>query len=219
MLVRMKPEQAIFIDKLLKTTRSEYIVFEVDTILQIILTTHDMSQMTVIKLESGFFEEFQNRERLIVSTQMKKFYEQNMKELIFEITEDKIKFEYRFSGITTRRNYYCLHPDIFDIDFEQKYTLDLDLARLRRVLAGIKDKNIKIKIDDQIFFYGKTTSITIPGTYFEAEFEIEAEKFKSVLSVADLFYEHKITLPVDFSPVNFTYRMPDVLFTTFISTE
>ena len=219
MYIRLTSEKALFIDKLIKTTKSEYIVFEIDTILQIVLISPDISQMTVVKFEPEFFEEFKCEKRMVVSTQMKKFHVPNMKELRIELFENQICFEHRFTDVTTKKTYLYLHPDIFDIDFHHKFSLELDLPGLKRVISGLKDKEIKVKIGESITFSSATTTISIPGTDFEAEFEIDSEKFKNVIGVSDLFYEHKLNIPEEFSPVNFVYRLPDVLFTTFISTE
>ena len=125
------------------------------------------------------------------------------------------------------------------------------MAGLKRIITGMKDKQLKVKIREEneslITFLGKTTEISVPVVQSEFhnktcsadleklkntetfedleknvkafEFSIDSEKLKSVLCVAELFYEAEINITEDLTPVNFIFRSPDVFYTTFISTE
>lgn len=280
MLASISPDKAIFLDKLIKTTKADYIIFEIDSIVQMTLITADLSQMTIIKLEQSFFEQFTSNARLTVSTSIKKFYELNMKALKLEITESTITFEYLMSEICFKRSYYCLSPDIFDLDFYASFSCNFDMANIKRIVGMIKDKEIKIKIEQNnsqnknennnqksdseynnddnnqksdsndnnynndnynnynnininninlnktVKFLGKTIEIEMKIEIIHNslvnnnfEFLVDSEKLKSTLYIADLFYETAMNISEDLTPVNFIYKLPDVFFSTFISTE
>lgn len=168
MHLKISPEKALFIDRLLKSTKTELITLEVDTLMQIVLTSPDMSHMTVIKFEASFFEEFSNTSHLLVGLQMHQssrcinhsrnqeensinrpsgfFYVRGMKELRVEIAENKITFEHTLPGIVSRRSYYCLSPEVFDIGFSTLRTVEFDMAGVKRLVYQIKDKEVVIGI-------------------------------------------------------------------------
>ncbi len=73
-LLKLSSEKALFLDKLIRTNRSDFILFEIDSIVQITLISSDLSQMIIIKLERSFFELFECNCKLTFSILPEKIF-------------------------------------------------------------------------------------------------------------------------------------------------
>lgn len=77
-------EKVLFLDKVIKSTKSEYMIFEVEMSINIYLYSTDLSQMSIIRLDKEFFDNFEATEaervkRTVFAIPYRKLHEQNMK--------------------------------------------------------------------------------------------------------------------------------------------
>lgn len=215
----LSPENTALLDKLIKSTKTEMINIEVDSIFQIYLTSPDLSQLTIIKLEPSFFESFESVMPRQVSFPVKKLYESNMKALTVTLNDYTISLEYIFDTMKYTKTFDCLEAEIFDLEFQCEREVAIELPGLKRILKEIKDKQIKIEMRDSFKISGKHVEISIPLTDLDVEFIVDTEKFKSIVQVSDHFYTIKFNLSSEVSPLNITMEAPEMFLSTFISVE
>ncbi|ELA41022.1 uncharacterized protein VICG_01904 [Vittaforma corneae ATCC 50505] len=215
----LSPENTILLDKLIKSTKTEMISIEVDSIFQIYLISPDLSQLTIIKLEPSFFESFENTVLIQVSFPVRKLYKQNIKALQITLNDYTINLEYIFNAMKHTQTFDCLEAEIFDLDFQCEREIEIKLPGLKRILREIKDKQIKIEMKDSFKISGQHVEISIPQTNLDVDFTVDTEKFKSIVKISDHFYTIKFNLPAEISPLNITMEAPEIFLSTFISIE
>lgn len=219
MLFTLSPEKTLLLDRLIRTTKSEMISIEVASMLQIHLTAPDLSQMTIIRLECCFFEDFENQTHVRFAIPRRKFYEQNMKELKVSLDKGKVVLEYIFNTMKYTKTFCCLDAEIFDIDFNTDMVIDIELQALKKVLGDIKDKKVKIQQGDALKICGQSIEISIQLQGEEKEFVIDTEKLKAIVQASDMFYGGKMSFSSEDSPMSIILESPDMQLTTFISIE
>ncbi|KAM0680209.1 hypothetical protein GINT2_001593 [Glugoides intestinalis] len=219
MIFTLSPEKTLLLDRLIRTTKSEMICIEADSTLQVHLTAPDLSQMTIIRLESCFFEEFENRSHVRFAIPRRKFYETNMKKLKVSLEKEKVVLDYTFNTMKYRKSFCSLDAEIFDIKFNTNTVIDIELHALKKVLGDIKDKKIKIQQGDKLKICGQNIEISIQLQGEEKEFVIDTEKLKAIIQASDIFYSGKMSFSSEDSPLSIILESPEMQLTTFISIE
>lgn len=219
----LSPENTLFLDKLIRTTDTEFITLTWDSFLEVQLTTPDLSQLTIVKLQDAFFEELHGSGS--VSIPLTRFYHPSMKSLRVSITEETLYdstsrymvMEYAYADIRHTKRLGCLSVDVFDLDFAAKRSFGISLCGLGSILGkGI----LEIAIGNQLVIRGKMMEVCLNcSSSKEIRFGVEADRLKRVLAVADRFYESSLCFSEEPSPLNIVFQMPEVHYSTFISTE
>lgn len=215
----LSSEKTILLDKLIRSTKTELITMEVDSLVQIYLAPSDLSQLTIIKLDPSFFETFENSTYKLVSFPVIAFHESNMKSLDFQLEEHRVILEYHFDKMKHIKTFDSLEAEIFDIEFRGERGVEVDLPGLKRVLKELKGKNLRIRMGEYLRILGHDVEISMPQASMEAEFSINTEKFKLLVLISNNFYATKFGFSADLSPLNITMEGPDVSLSTFISIE
>lgn len=228
MFCKLSPERTLLLDKLIRTTKSEFLTFEIDSIFQIQLITADLSHMTLIKLESHFFDEFVNERSLLFSIPTRRFYESNMKELNMRMMDDRrIVFEYYFKEAKYIKTVEYLEAEVFDLQFEIKKSVEMEGSMMKRMIGEIKGKEMKIRMTGRMIrMEGGNVEIESTSIYdndtddktVNREFKIDVEKLKNVIQITDQFYNCRINFTEEESPVNIVFESPEMTMSTFIST-
>lgn len=219
----LSPENTLFLDRLVRTTDSEFITFSWASSLEVQLTAPDLSQLTIIRLQPTFFEELQDGPLDTVSIPTTRFHQPSMKSLRVSVSEARrgsksVRLEYAYVDIKHTKTLNCLSVDMFDLDFVTKKSFGVCLAGI----GGILGKGaLEVSIGSELMIQGKTTRISVEG-YESCEkirFVIEADRLRNILSVADRFYESSLCFSEEQSPLNIVLQAPEVHYSTFVSIE
>lgn len=241
MYCKLNPERTLLLDKLIRTTKSEFITFEIDSIFQIQLITADMSHMTLIKLESQFFDEFVNDRTILASISARKLYESNMKELEMKIVDNqRMVLEYQLKDAKHIKKVECLEADVFDLQFQIKRSIEVDGSSMKRVLGEMKGKDMMMEIGEKLRMVGGNVEIesinmnmneskdkkiesktaeSKTTEYKTVEFKVDVEKLKSIMQITDQFYNCRFNFTEEVTPLNIMFESPEMTMSTFISTE
>lgn len=221
MFFALSPDNTLLLDRMIRTTDTEFITFTWDSFLEVQLTAPDLSQFTIIKLQSIFFEELHGRGT--VSIPSTRFFHPCMKSLRVSITSEShdsankcMVMQYVYPDIRHTKKLECLSVDAFDLDFVAKRSFDMCLSGLGSILKG----TLEITIGSQLVIRGEMMEVCMScSSSEEIRFGIEAGRLRKVLAVADRFYESSLCFSEEPSPLNIVFQMPEVHYSTFISTE
>lgn len=221
----LSPENTSFLDRLVRTTDSEFITFSWDSPLEVQLTAQDLSQLTIIKLQPTFFEKLQG-DSGTVSIPTTRFYQPNMRSLKVSIVpaacsdldSRRMIMEYTYADIRHTKVLSCLSVDVFDLDFVAKKSFDICLSGLGDILGK---GPLEVSTGSRFIIQSRMTTVIVDshGSQEEIQFRIEADRLRSILGIADKFYESSLCFSEETSPLNIILQTPEIHYSTFVSIE
>lgn len=221
MFFKITKEKAQLLDLFINTTNSESITFDFNFFLEIQLITNDLSQLTIIKIDPLFFEDYSYENSFLFSIPKIQFYKENMNLLILTLNNSEIILEYKYNKISHVKKMTSLALDAFDLDFIPKNTIKIDLNGLDCILNKIIKKNTKLKINfgenfsiSEKFFEIKTKTEHIKS---KIEFYIESDKFMKICNISKNFNESYLSISEDDNPINIVLKTPEITFSSFLS--
>lgn len=219
MRCKLSQEKAMTLDKLMRSAKSEIINIEVSSDFQIYLTAPDLSQLTTIRLDAAFFDEFECGTLVQASFTPRRFYEPNMRSLEMSLEGSQMKLKYVFDHMRHIKTFECQEADLFDLEFQGEREAEIELFGLRRILKDVRDKEVRIQMSDTLKISGENLEISIPQSGLDVEFSIDTEKLRSLVNISDNFYTTKFSFSSEPSPLNITMEAPDIFLSTFVSIE
>lgn len=216
----LTPEATLLLDKLIKTTKCEYITIDTTSTPMIQLCSPDMSQYTIIRLEPIFFSIFKSLNR-VVSIPYQKFYKPSMKSLEIQQFLEKTGFDYMLENANYTRRTYNLKGELFDLNFTSVKTIKIDLLCIKNILQRVKEDYIVICIGKCVEIFFGDTVVSINADVNEAPFKFKVEKglLRNTILNADIFTDHVLAFSDGDSPMNVILRNSEVHFSSFISVE
>lgn len=219
---KISAEKTIMLDKLLKTTKSEFITFDTTASSVVIqLALPNFSQYTIIRLEQDFFESLEVHNK-IFTIPFQKFYKPQMLSMEIEQIQNKSIFNYTMlNSVTYKKCITTLDIDLFDLEFDPAQTVKMDLLCMQKIIKNIKDKFITLSIGKGFEIKSDTMQITSEdlNDSNKKSFKIETEKLKNILSISDLFDEFVVSYDDDEAALNIIFRGLEIFVSTFFTVE
>lgn len=202
----ISPQNALIIDRLLKTIKTS--MMSIDTTSKILfqLVSSDKTLVLDFNLEESFFNDLQLKKKLITIPKQK-FYMKKMKSLRIIYAEYMLTFEYLFDEHIFRRNVFYISPSLFSMEFSPNYSGEINPNSLTEILKEIYGQSITFKISNntgEILTKGMNVKFPLK---FNGEFSVSSisNNLKNIFSVSDLFLQTIINYESSNSPLNFIF--------------
>ncbi|ORE00085.1 hypothetical protein A0H76_2321 [Hepatospora eriocheir] len=224
---------ALVLDRLIRTTKSNKIIFDSrSSNVIILLITDDFSHFTKISFENTFFSSLKTSNDFVILPLIS-FYKPFMRVMQIiqskETTELRYELSFNNKAVKYRKIFYNLKKSEFDFKFKCWNSINVDFLALKNVLKRFRDDFIELRIGDKFEIIERNTKVILKqkeGVLTDSvnlstltdKFKVDLKTFKEILEVIDLFEESSFCLAGLKEPINIIFRNSNIIFSTYVST-
>ncbi|KAM0676101.1 hypothetical protein GVAV_000063 [Gurleya vavrai] len=203
-------ENAKTIDKILKTFTTSTITIQTSSnsiLLQLI--QEDQSLIANCTFESEFFTTFNCSKNQINNIQTIYFYKPKMHKLDFILTKFKCILIWKFENYTHRKEIFLADTELYKLNFDIKYYVNLNQMLIFDLLKHFECKNIELKFQkNYLTMNSKDNRIETKcklniESEFESEIELPCYNLKRIVALYEISDSFGIGLNDDLESVNF----------------
>ncbi|WUR02488.1 DNA damage checkpoint protein DDC1 [Vairimorpha necatrix] len=216
---KISPQNALMLDKICQTIKSQYLLIDITDKLRIQMVSDSKNVICNISFTSSFFltSSLQN---IVFRINKPRFSFSKMLNLKIESVPNFLIFIYEFDDYIYRHKYVIFNESVVDIPFNINKSDFIDPHLFYQVICQTSG-SAKIEFDDQFGIVSNeniSLKFQCPG-FTGISFKFETEIFKKILSINDMFDSCLLNWEDDDSPVNINFYGTTMSVFLFIATQ
>lgn len=212
------PKNAIILEKLMRTIKSNDLVVDTTNRILFQMVSEDRTKCCNVALEDDFFISVKPKRKLI-QINKPKFFIKKMKVLRIFTYDNVMVFEYEFEDYTYRHRLFTYETSIYTLVFNSVKTSIFNHQLFLEVLRQIKRGEVKVEFKEE-FAHLTNEENTIKFKCCDLEdvsFELCLTSFRTILDVCKVFNESILCWEGDDCPINLIFRSSNIQVSYFLA--
>ncbi|KAF9762222.1 hypothetical protein NGRA_2162 [Nosema granulosis] len=213
----ISPKNALILDKLMKTIKSNDLVIDTTSRILFQMVSDDKTKCCNLVFEDSFFISIKAKKKLMQISKPK-FFIKKMKVLRMFTYDNVMVFEYEFEDYTYRHRFFIYETSIYHLVFNSSQSSPFDHNVLLEVLKQVH-KEVRMEIKDGFAYLTNEENVIKFKCcdLSDVGFDVCLSSFKTILSTCKVFNEALLCWEGEDCPINLVFRSSNIQISYFLA--